>query len=447
MPKTENSVTAKTEKHRSALRSWFISYIKSFSSVTSEDAYSNRLVMIGWVAAVGFPFYFWMWTRVYPQAYESLELRPVGVALALPLLFAKKVSRRLMDIYSWIAITYMAPFFFTYALLMNNGASVYAQSLLIAVVALFLFEMWFAISSYLAGTVLAYFAFTGAEHAWIVPGPEVTVNIPIDLFAILLVSVSRLSRSIIDNERLKGVSTVLATLAHELRTPLVSVHASAKGLSRYTLKMTEFYQKHRDLAPKGGQIPAQKLNETAAAIERIIAEVQRMNLTLDIMLANAGRNQFKQHNRSKLGVAQTINAVIDRYPFETQTVRDSVSVNMKQDFTIEANDTLFDMVIVNLLKNALRAISRHGKGNLTFIIDKLEGAGRITVYDTGCGIAASQLPLIFKRFYTFPPSEGNGIGLAFCRETLAAWNATINCRSQIGEFTEFTIEFTPEAGK
>src|ERR1700761_3471120 len=120
MPKTENSVTAKTEKHRSALRSWFISYIKSFSSVTSEDAYSNRLVMIGWGAAVGFPVYFWMGTSVYPQAYESLELRLVGVALALPLLFAKKVSRRLMDIYSWIAITYMAPFFFTYALLMNN---------------------------------------------------------------------------------------------------------------------------------------------------------------------------------------------------------------------------------------------------------------------------------------------------------------------------------------
>src|ERR1700739_854227 len=123
MTKTEKNVTAKTEKHRLALRSWFVSYIKSFSSVTVEDAYSNRLVMIGWVAAIGFPFYYWMWTKVYPQSWESLELRLVGVALALPLLFAKKVSRRLMDIYSWVAITYMAPFFFTYALLMNNGAS------------------------------------------------------------------------------------------------------------------------------------------------------------------------------------------------------------------------------------------------------------------------------------------------------------------------------------
>ncbi|MBV8632876.1 MAG: HAMP domain-containing histidine kinase [Burkholderiaceae bacterium] len=445
MAKTENSVTENTEKHRLALRSWFVSYIKSFSSVTSEDAYSNRLVMIGWVAAIGFPFYYWMWTKVYPQSWESLDLRLVGVALAIPLLFAKKASRRLMDIYSWIAITYMAPFFFTYALLMNNGSSVYAQSLLIAVVALFLFEMWFAISSYVVGTVLAYLAFVWIEHYWIVPGPEVTVNIPIDLFAILLVSVSRLSRRIIDNERLKGVSTVLATLAHELRTPLVSVHASAKGLNRYTMKMIEFYKQHQNLAPRGSLIPAQKLNETSAAIERIMAEVQRMNLTLDIMLANAGRNQFKQHNRAKLAVAPAIKAVIERYPFETQAVRDIVSVDVKQDFTIEANDTLFDMVIVNLLKNGMRAVSRHGKGALTFIVDKVDGAGQIVVYDTGCGIAASQLPLIFKRFYTFPPSEGNGIGLAFCRETLAAWNATINCRSQLGEFAEFTIRFEPEA--
>ncbi len=441
---TENSVTAKTERHRLALRSWFISYIKSFSSVTSEDAYSNRLVMIGWVAAIGFPFYYWMWTKVYPQAYESLEMRLIGVALAVPLLFAKRAPRRLMDIYSWIAITYMAPFFFTYALLMNDGASVYAQSLLIAVVALFLFEMWFAISSYIVGSALAYFVFVWVEHHWIAPGQQVTVNIPIDLFAILLVSVSRLSRRIIDNERLSGISTVLATLAHELRTPLVSVHASAKGLSRYTLKMIDFYQRHQDLVPKSSMIPAQKLNETSAAIARIMAEVQRMNLTLDIMLVNAGRNQVKQHNRATLAVSGAIKAVIERYPFETQAARDTVLLDTRQDFTVEANDTLFDMVIVNLLKNGMRAVSRHGKGNLTFIVDKIEGAGHIIVYDTGCGIANSQLPLIFKRFYTFPPSEGNGIGLAFCRETLAAWNATISCRSQLGEFSEFTIRFAPE---
>src|SRR6202007_17360 len=177
MTKTEKSVTAKTEKHRLALRSWFVSYIKSFSSVTSEDAYSNRLVMIGWGSAIGFSFYYWMWTKGYPPYWDSLGLSLVCVALALPLLFAKKVSRRLIDIYSWVAITYMAPFFFTYALLMNNGASVYAQSLLIAVVALFLFEMWFAISSYLVGTVLAYLAFVWLEQYWIVPGQEVTVNI------------------------------------------------------------------------------------------------------------------------------------------------------------------------------------------------------------------------------------------------------------------------------
>jgi two-component system CAI-1 autoinducer sensor kinase/phosphatase CqsS len=64
-----------------------------------------------------------------------------------------------------------------------------------------------------------------------------------------------------------------------------------------------------------------------------------------------------------------------------------------------------------------------------------------TFRDTGCGIPAKELPHIFRRFYTYPPNAGTGIGLAFCRDTLEAWGAKITCRSEQDAYTEFAIQF------
>jgi len=55
------------------------------------------------------------------------------------------------------------------------------------------------------------------------------------------------------------------------------------------------------------------------------------------------------------------------------------------------------------------------------------------------------LPHIFTRFYTWSAdrnqSTGTGIGLAFCRSVMESFGGTIDCKSQLGEYTEFTLAF------
>ena len=61
--------------------------------------------------------------------------------------------------------------------------------------------------------------------------------------------------------------------------------------------------------------------------------------------------------------------------------------------------------------------------------------------DTGCGIAARHLPMIFQRFYSYPPSSGAGIGLALCKDIIDAWQASIRCVSRELGYTMFVLEF------
>jgi two-component system CAI-1 autoinducer sensor kinase/phosphatase CqsS len=426
----------------SRIYKWFRSYVRSLTAAGSEDAQSNRLIMIGWVAIFGFPLYGWIWSAVYPQVYENFPLRFLGMAIAFPFLFSLRIQeKKWMELYSYAAITYMAPYFFTFMFLMNDGSSVWSQSLLIAVVALFLFDGRFATISWLSGTALAYLAFSLANHAIVMPSSAVLVNLPIDMFAILLVSVTKVSRRIIEEEKLNGMASVLGSISHELRTPLLSVHASAKGLNQYVPPLVAFYKKHSGLAVAAERVPIRQLDMTVPAIERIQTEVQSMNSAIDLLLANAGRAKDKPQMVQDFSIKDLIASVVQWYPFESDKHRALVTLDIQSDFRVEANMDLMSMVIVNLLKNALRAVARARKGDIRIIVEANSQGGKFIVRDTGCGIPRSQIAHIFTRFYTYPAHEGTGIGLAFCRETLASWGAKIACRSEEGAFCEFEIQF------
>jgi len=421
---------------------WFRAYVRSLTSAGSDDAQANRMVMIGWVAIVGFPLYGWVWSILYPQPYENFGLRALGMILAIPMVLARRFSKqRWLDYYFYVSLTYMEPFFFTFMFLKNDGSSVWSQSLLIAVVALFLFDGLFASVSWIIGTVAAYLTYSLLQGFFGVPSTDVLVNLPIDLFAILLVSVTKVSRRIIEEEKLNGMASVLSSVSHELRTPLLSVRASARGLNQYVPPLVAFYSKHRHLATGSETVPTRQLEMTTPAIERIQAEVQFMNSAIDLLLVNAGRTKEKPQLITSLSMCEAVESAIERYPFETDKHRALVSVDVKSNFHVDANLDLMGMVVINLLKNALRAVARARKGDIVLTVEATQHGGTLMVRDTGCGIPPGQMSHIFTRFHSYPAHEGTGIGLAFCRETLASWGAKISCRSVEGEFCEMTINF------
>jgi two-component system CAI-1 autoinducer sensor kinase/phosphatase CqsS len=145
----------------------------------------------------------------------------------------------------------------------------------------------------------------------------------------------------------------------------------------------------------------------------------------------------------RVSMAAMVHAVIGRYPFATEELRRQVSVVVHKDFSFLGREELGVVVLLNLLRNALKALQRAGKGKVRIVVDGARRRPRLLLMDSGCGIAARQLPYIFERFYSWPPNTGAGIGLALCKDIVHAWHGRIRCRSREGVYTVFALEFPP----
>ena len=116
-------------------------------------------------------------------------------------------------------------------------------------------------------------------------------------------------------------------------------------------------------------------------------------------------------------------------------------------FTYEPHNTevqllvdgeLIEMVLINLLKNALEALQERGEGKVQLLADIVRQQVRIRVSDNGPGIAPEQQDQVFVPFYT-TKKEGSGIGLALSRQIIRQHGGSLMLDSTPGEGSTFTV--------
>jgi two-component system sensor histidine kinase KdpD len=104
---------------------------------------------------------------------------------------------------------------------------------------------------------------------------------------------------------------------------------------------------------------------------------------------------------------------------------------------------LIEQVLINLLDNAVKHTPSDREISVTASEEK--NIATFSVADHGCGIAASDLPNIFKMFYTTRSGEadaqrGVGLGLTICEAIIKAHDGTIECHNRSdGQGTEFVF--------
>jgi two-component system CAI-1 autoinducer sensor kinase/phosphatase CqsS len=388
-----------------------------------------RLQFLAWIGCLGMPLYYLVWTVLFPQAYESLGLRLLGVALCLPaLLLQGRMDGRWLRVYEFVGVTYVLPFFFIFMFLMNHGTAVWGESLLVALIVLCHFDLLWALASFACGASAAVLLFALQGDPAFLASPRVLDQLPIYVFTILVVSVTRVGRRVLVREKMAGMAQALAMVSHELRTPLISVAANVRGIERLLAA-----------GPRGHD------RSMTDAMARIEFEVRHMNQMIDLFLQSATALNQQLEATEQVRMSAVVASVIERYPFSTQSQRDQVRVVLRRDFSFSGRNELCVVLLLNLLRNALRAVQRAGKGQVRIVVDGRRARPRLLVMDSGCGIPAGQLPLIFQRFHSWPANAGAGIGLALCKDIIDAWRGRILCRSRESRYTMFALEFPERA--
>jgi signal transduction histidine kinase len=98
-------------------------------------------------------------------------------------------------------------------------------------------------------------------------------------------------------------------------------------------------------------------------------------------------------------------------------------------------------VIVNLVHNALHAMPGGGRIDIEGALSPDGQWLDLSVSDTGCGIPAVDLPLIFMPFFSHRADgqRGTGLGLAISKAAMERFGGLIRARSVVGEGSRFTL--------
>lgn len=388
-----------------------------------------KVHIIGVLGFVGFPTFYFVWNDLYPQPYENFWLRLVLAGLCSVFLFARFLPPRIFTyapLYAYVVMTLSLPFFFTFMLLKNDANTVWLMSTICAVLyVILLFDTVNMVLVWFSGTVVAILCFYITSSGPVSFPQEALIGLPVFLFALAGGALLTHRDELLVKERENRMQTVAAlgsSVAHEMRTPLASIAFDTQGLER---KLTQT-----------GQMDIPVMLD---AVKRIKRHVLFANTTVDMLLVNVSQDKINQDAFTQHSMAATVASALERYPFKTHQ-KNHLNINLEHDFQFYGSDILMTHVVFNLTKNALRAIAAVNEGTISIHLEPGETLNRLIFMDTGTGIAPDILPHIFEKFFTASENfAGAGIGLALSKRVLESFMGSIECTSEYGKFTKFTV--------
>ena len=110
------------------------------------------------------------------------------------------------------------------------------------------------------------------------------------------------------------------------------------------------------------------------------------------------------------------------------------------NISLVADYAQIEQILINLIKNAMDAISERKDGIIRLIASNADNGTLIQVEDNGTGISDDIIEDIFIPFYT-TKENGSGIGLSLSKQIMQNHNGTISVNSEVNKGTKITLKF------
>ena len=218
-------------------------------------------------------------------------------------------------------------------------------------------------------------------------------------------------------------SDFIATLSHELRTPMTAVLGAAKTLLRDDITLSPELR-HQ-------------------LLEMIGAQGTRLTqITEEVLLANRLDRGDLRIDSERVDLSQLVSDAVETMRHDAP---DSISLSAAGNGAAEAigDRDRIEQVLVNLIDNAVKYSPDGGE----VVVSTLPAAAsvRVEVADQGIGIPPAEQEAVFEKFYRADPQHraapsGTGLGLYICRELVQRMGGTIGVRSRPGGGSTFWFQ-------
>ena len=232
----------------------------------------------------------------------------------------------------------------------------------------------------------------------------------------------------VDETEAKAWQKLLSVMTHEIMNSVAPISSLAGTLKNNLLKSRD----------AGGD---KKLE--LADLEIGIETIQRRSEGL-LKFAETYRNLNKI-------ITTTVKSIYIRDLFENicnlmQPEMDRKKIEMDivlkdMDIKVEADETLMEQVLINLVVNAMEAVKDREEGKIILSAERdLQNKVLIRVKDNGTGMDKDTLENIFIPFFS-TKKRGSGIGLSLSKQIMMLHKGNIQVQSKLGEGSVFTMQF------
>ncbi|HEY1425450.1 MAG TPA: ATP-binding protein [Caulobacteraceae bacterium] len=225
-------------------------------------------------------------------------------------------------------------------------------------------------------------------------------------------------------------SQFLANMSHEIRTPLNGVLAMAEVMDRGDLSETQ----------------RERLGVVRQSGEQLLAV---LNDVLDLSKIEAGKLELAERDFDIEKVAQSVRDAFAAIA-EDKGLAFSVDVTPEVAGAWRGDAARLRQILANLVSNAVKFTN---EGAVTARFEPADAGGlRLSVTDTGIGIAQGKILTLFEKFTQADSSTtrqygGTGLGLAICRELAQLMGGQVSVMSQEGVGSTFIVELPFRRGE
>jgi signal transduction histidine kinase/ActR/RegA family two-component response regulator len=224
-------------------------------------------------------------------------------------------------------------------------------------------------------------------------------------------------------------SRFLANMSHEIRTPLNGVLAMAEVMARDSLDSTQ----------------RERLAVVQQSGEQLLSV---LNDVLDLSKIEAGKLELATKDFDIEAIAASVREGFSAVA-EAKALNFEIAVSEAAQGSWRGDGDRLRQILSNLVSNALKFTA---EGSVSVAFELADAGGlRLSVADTGIGIAADKIPLLFEKFTQADTSTtrrygGTGLGLAICRELAELMRGSITVISEEGKGSTFFAELPLERG-
>ncbi|MEH6451012.1 MAG: ATP-binding protein [Oleispira sp.] len=263
---------------------------------------------------------------------------------------------------------------------------------------------------------------------------------------------------LVASDKMASLGMLAAGVAHEINNPISFVFQNVKVLGEYN---EIFYTLIKDYKSYGETVltDAEKASDILATIQQYEKKED-----LDFVLSDS----LSLLKSTEDGITRVIDIVKNMKAFshpdaesvtsiDVHEVLDSTLLLLKNEsrnniriekylnasaFTIKSNRNELGQIFMNIIINAVQAISTEAAGIIQIRTESDDKTLSINIIDNGCGIAEDKIKLIFDPFYTTKDvGEGTGMGLSISYGIVQKHKGDISVSSEQGKGTQFTIQF------